>query len=71
LVEEDIRNSSQFVFYNREEAYELAYLLVMLHTCKHNANLEDKSDFAWFWKGVCEFCPKSMEKMKESELSED
>jgi len=33
----------------------------MLHTCKHNKNLEDRSDLAWFKKSTQEICPKTYE----------
>lgn len=39
-------------FANKNEAYEFVYLLIMLHTCHHNPNLENKTNFKWFLDSV-------------------
>jgi Sec7-like guanine-nucleotide exchange factor len=39
-------------FATKKEAYEFAYLLIMLHTCHHNPNLENKTNFNWFLDSV-------------------
>ena len=49
-----------FKFASKKEAADFAYLLLMLHTCKHNKNLEDKSDVNWFIKSTKELCPETM-----------
>ena len=52
---------SDFIFADKKEASDFAYLLIMLHTCKHNKNLEDRSDINWFKKSTKEICPKTYE----------
>lgn len=34
-------DKEMFLFSDKEEAYEVTYLLMMVHTTKHNENMED------------------------------
>jgi len=43
----------------------------MLHTCKHNKNLEDKSDLNWFKKSTKEICPKTYELYEQENFKSD
>ena len=57
-------------FVNKEEAYEFVYLLIMLHTCHHNPNIENKTNFKWFADSVKEVCKLSYPEMDEKDLME-
>lgn len=57
-------------FVNKKEAYEFAYLLIMLHTCHHNPNLENKTNFKWFLDSVKDLCKETYPTMKEKDLLE-
>jgi len=58
-------SKSDLLFSDKKEASDFAYLLIMLHTCKHNKNLEDKSDLNWFKKSTKDLCPKTFELYEE------
>jgi len=57
-------------FANKKETYEFVYLLIMLHTCHHNPNLENKTHFKWFVDSVKDLCKLSYPSMLEKDLLE-
>lgn len=57
-------------FANKQECYEFVYLLIMLHTCHHNPNLENKTSFKWFLDSLRELCKESHSIMDEKILLE-
>ena len=46
-------------FVSSEEAYDFAYLLLVLHTCQHNPSVKAKTDYAAFKESAAGVCPKS------------
>lgn len=55
-------------FANEKESFEFVYLLIMLHTCHHNPNIENKTNFKWYVSSVKEMCKESYENMNEADL---
>lgn len=56
-------------FANQKESYDFVYLLIMLHTCHHNPNITNKTNFKWFLDSVKDLCKESYPSMTEKDLS--
>lgn len=61
-------NDGIIKFSNKQECYDFAYLLIMLHTCHHNPNLENKTNFKWFLDSVKDLCKETFPTMEEKDL---
>jgi hypothetical protein len=57
-------------FANKAEAFDFVYLLLMLHTCHHNPNLVNKTNFKWYLDSVKDMCKESYPNMEEKDLRE-
>jgi len=57
FFEKDVKKA----FKNKEEAYEFAYLIIVLQTCQHNPNVKNKTDIGSFIESAAAICPLSME----------
>ncbi|CDW90832.1 sec7 domain containing protein [Stylonychia lemnae] len=55
-------NDKKGIFFSKGEAYEFAYLIIVLQTCQHNPSVKQKTDIKAFIESADLACPKSKDK---------
>lgn len=48
------------IFINKEEAYEFAYLIIVLQTCQHNPSIKNRTELKAFTESALAICPLSI-----------
>mmetsp|Transcript_116859 Transcript_116859/g.162298 ORF Transcript_116859/g.162298 Transcript_116859/m.162298 type:complete len:137 (-) Transcript_116859:588-998(-) len=62
---------TQKIFANKEEAYEFAYLLIVLQTVQHNPSIKEKTKLSTFREGAEGICGESMKNTFPENFIED
>jgi len=59
-------NDKKQTFFNKGEAYEFAYLIIVLQTCQHNPSVKQKTDIKAFIESANLACPKSKDRLDQT-----